>query len=142
MRAKVENKMLATFFLDVDNFKNVNDSLGHDVGDILLQKVSERLARTIRKNDIVARMGGDEFTLIIEDVADTDAVITVANKIIDIIKKPYYLVEETILVTCSIGISIYPYNGSDIMELTKSADVALYRAKNAGKNRYCIYHDE
>lgn len=142
MRAKVENKMLATFFLDVDNFKNVNDSLGHDVGDILLQKVSERLAHTIRKNDIVARMGGDEFTLIIEDVADTDAVITVANKIIDIIQKPYYLVEKTILVTCSIGISIYPYNGSDIMELTKSADVALYRAKNAGKNRYCIYRDE
>ena len=139
--AKRNYKALAIFFLDIDGFKKINDTLGHDVGDLLLQAVAERLLSTVRASDIVARMGGDEFTIILPEIDRLEDAAEVARKVLEVIRKPFFLGEHTITITTSIGISLYPLNGLDIQTLMKQADIAMYVTKNSGKNNYHFYSD-
>lgn len=133
---------LALMFIDVDNFKEINDSLGHSVGDELLQAVAERLNGSIRKEDTAARLGGDEFTIILEELDDDRYVSKVAQKLIDSFKQPINLKERDITITISIGISIFPRHGTDTETLLRNADSAMYRTKKEGRNGYRIYSED
>ena len=129
-------------FIDLDNFKSVNDSLGHDVGDILLKEVSKRITEASREIDFIARLSGDEFCIIIEDLGDTYAASHVAKHCFEVISKPIKLSGRSHITTCSIGIAHYPNNGETASALLKAADTALYSAKANGKNRYAFYEPE
>lgn len=133
---------LAVLFLDLDGFKKVNDSLGHDAGDLLLQEIAGRLKMFMRESDTVCRLGGDEFTVIIEGYHTIGDIITVVQKILKNLAEPVHIGERMVYVTASIGISIYPDDGHDIQELIKNADTAMYAAKDKGKNRYEFYDYE
>jgi len=126
----------ALIFLDLDNFKNVNDTMGHDSGDLLLQVIAERLKATVRDSDLVVRLGGDEFVLVINKVKQVEAVALIAQKILHNLLKPIVIKGHEIYSTTSIGISFYPFDGQDIQTLMKNADLALYRAKEHGRNNY------
>lgn len=126
----------AVLFFDLDEFKAVNDRLGHTVGDRLLQVIATRLGHSIRSEDTVARMGGDEFTVLLADVGDGRGATTVARKILEAIQEPVKVDEHVLRVTTSIGIALYPGDGFDAEALLKSADRAMYRAKQLGKNNY------
>lgn len=130
---------IALMFLDLDGFKAVNDTLGHDVGDILLKEVSERLKQCVRETDTVARLGGDEFTVILTDINSSDNAADVAEKILKIVREPFHISGHEVNIGVSIGISLYPSDGSTTTELVKTADVAMYRAKESGKNCYFFY---
>ena len=130
-----DNTSFALIFLDLDGFKDVNDSLGHDYGDLLLHHVANRLKACIKDEDIIARLGGDEFTLILKNANQTIAV-RVADKIKQALLKPIQLKEETVCVTASIGITLYPEHGSTVEKLVKRADQAMYLSKKKGRNRY------
>jgi diguanylate cyclase (GGDEF)-like protein/PAS domain S-box-containing protein len=134
--AKRNDESFAVIILDLDFFKNINDSIGHDAGDALLQIVSERLKNTIRSKDIVARVGGDEFVIVINDVKRAEVVAQIGQKILYNLLKPIMLKGRELYITTSIGISVYPYDGQDIETLVKNADLALYRAKENGRNNY------
>lgn len=127
---------LAVMFLDLDGFKDVNDALGHHTGDQLLREIAYRLNQTVRKSDTVARMGGDEFTVLLTQVEHESNITNVADKILEAVRRPVVLDGNTISITISIGIAQYPDNGKDVNTLLKSADIALYRAKESGKNNY------
>jgi diguanylate cyclase (GGDEF)-like protein/PAS domain S-box-containing protein len=133
------NRQLAVLFLDLDNFKGINDELGHLIGDGVLQEVARRLTALMREDDTIARLGGDEFSIILEDTVDTDKVALVATKILSTLKTPLEIGANRLPISTSIGISIYPDNGTDAATLIKHADSAMYRAKESGKNRYCFY---
>lgn len=135
-RSKRNNQKLAVMFLDLDGFKEVNDEYGHGVGDELLQQVSKRLITTLRESDTVARIGGDEFTLIINDVESADSIRAIASKILSNIQETYMLQTNEFNISASIGISLFPDNSEDINTLVKQADIAMYKAKNEGKNRF------
>jgi len=135
-------RQFSLLYIDLDNFKDVNDSLGHDVGDILLKEVSERLTRGSRDIDFIARLSGDEFCIIIEDLDDTYAASHVANSCSEIISSPIKLSGRSHTTTCSIGIAHYPDNGETASTLLKAADTALYSAKANGRNRYAFYDPE
>lgn len=135
----VNNKKFGVLFLDLDGFKEVNDSLGHDVGDALLVHVGKILLHETRKSDTVGRLGGDEFILLIDDITDHATLATIAKKIIKAISQPLSIKHFTLNITTSIGISYFPEHGNDFNTLIKSADIALYKAKTAGKNTYKIY---
>lgn len=137
--AKRTQKLLATIFLDLDGFKKINDTLGHDVGDLLLQVVAQRLLVSVRSSDTVARMGGDEFTIILTEMDKIEDAEAVAQKVLETVGKPFILNGHAIQVTTSIGISLYPQNGQDVQTLMKQADIAMYVAKGAGKNNYRFY---
>lgn len=126
----------ALIFLDLDHFKNINDTLGHDAGDFLLQIVAGRLKNTIRNSDIVARLGGDEFVIMIVEVQSIEAAAKVAQKILDCFLQPIVIKEYELYITTSMGISFYPHDGENIQTLMKNADLALYRAKEHGRNNY------
>ena len=128
----------AVLLLDLDNFKSVNDTLGHLQGDKLLQAVAERLQKCIRQSDTVARMGGDEFTLIFENLSGQEDARILAGKILDVFAQPFQLSSETWKITASIGISLFPTDGDDFSSLLKAADIAMYAAKRQG-NRYCLF---
>jgi diguanylate cyclase (GGDEF)-like protein/PAS domain S-box-containing protein len=130
---------LAVIFVDLDRFKRINDSLGHAVGDQLLQQVTTRLQGAVQEDDTVARMGGDEFVILLTDVEDVDYVVRVARRIIKVATEPMSLGEHELVVTCSLGISLYPDDGTDIDDLIQNADTAMYRAKEAGRNSYQLY---
>jgi diguanylate cyclase (GGDEF)-like protein len=130
---------LAVMFLDLDRFKAINDTLGHNVGDQLLRIASERLRTCVRDCDTVARLGGDEFTVIVEDVADTQTAAIVAQKIIDTFAQPFNLHGHEVFVTTSIGITLYPDDDEHIDHLLRNADAAMYRAKECGRNNYQFY---
>ena len=130
-----DNTSFALIFLDLDGFKDINDSLGHDYGDLLLHHVANRLKACIKDEDIIARLGGDEFTLILKNANQTIAV-KVADKIKQALLKPIQLKEETVCVTASIGITLYPEHGSTVEKLVKRADQAMYLSKKKGRNRY------
>jgi diguanylate cyclase (GGDEF)-like protein len=133
---------LAVLFLDIDHFKQVNDSLGHSSGDTMLKAAAMRIRETVRTEDTVARFGGDEFTVVIYNIdRDEDASI-VAAKLLDSMRKPFVVGSREIVVTASIGISIYPEDGSDAETLVKNADTAMYRAKEQGRDRYQMYTAE
>lgn len=130
---------LAVFFLDLDGFKAVNDNLGHGIGDELLTEVAERLRRVIRKKDLVARIGGDEFLIAAQDIPGEEDSLALADSIRTEIEKPYYLAGNECSISTCVGIAIYPHHGHDADSLIQSADTAMYEAKNSGKNCVHIY---
>lgn len=129
---------VSLFFIDVDHFKEINDTFGHPTGDLLLQEVSNRLNQCIRINDVLARLGGDEFAIILREVEDIDPEM-VAKKLIQIFSEPFFIEDQILNVTASIGIATYPAQGATPENLMKSADIALYKSKKAGRNQYTIY---
>ncbi|MGA3281768.1 MAG: EAL domain-containing protein [Smithella sp.] len=132
-------KQLAVLFIDLDRFKIINDSLGHEAGDKLLQEIAQRFKHLLRAVDIVGRLGGDEFIILIEEVNELNQVANLAQKILSIAIQPMVLMGEECRVTASIGISIYPNDGQDEQSLMKNADIAMYFAKEEGKNNYQFY---
>lgn len=139
--AQCGNYKNAVLFLDLDGFKQVNDTLGHDVGDLLLHGVAERLKTMVRCSDTVARVGGDEFTVVLNNIGADENVSIVAKKIIDDLSEPFYLKGQRCQVGCSIGIAIFPEDAADSAALLKQADKAMYLSKQAGKNTYKFYSD-
>ncbi len=138
-RSKRDSRRMAVFFIDLDHFKTINDTLGHPVGDALLQQVAEKLNRCLRGQDTVARIGGDEFTVLLEDIKGIAAAETVCRKILHALSKPFNVGAQKTFISGSIGISVYPENGHDVDTLLKNADLAMYRAKELGRNRYQFY---
>jgi diguanylate cyclase (GGDEF)-like protein len=157
-RSKIGNKKFAVLFMDLDAFKRINDTLGHNVGDQLLQQVSERLRETIRPSDMLsrgdvvtrttqgsgegtnlARLGGDEFTILIPDLERVEHALNVAHRVKDAMRRPFIIEGNEIFVTASIGISLFPEDGDDCTSLLKFADTAMYHAKNCGKNNAKLY---
>jgi diguanylate cyclase (GGDEF)-like protein/PAS domain S-box-containing protein len=130
---------LALLFIDLDGFKEVNDQLGHAAGDQLLQNVAHRISACVRDTDTVARLGGDEFTVILTDVTRLPHVETIAGEILDELRKPFALAAGEATISCSIGITVFPGDGSSPEELVRNADEAMYEAKNAGRNRYQFF---
>lgn len=139
-QAKRYKRSLAIMFLDLDNFKQVNDTLGHDIGDELLKVVAGRLHDCVRGIDTVCRQGGDEFIVVLSEISHPEDAAIVANKIISAINEPVSLQDTVLHITASIGIAIYPVNGTDdSKELMKNADIAMYEAKKDGRNRFMFY---
>jgi diguanylate cyclase (GGDEF)-like protein len=136
------HRQLAVAFLDLDRFKQINDTLGHDAGDQLLQEVARRLKGCVRDSDTVARLGGDEFVVLLPELADGKYAATVAQKILLQIAKEFTLIGQEFRVTASMGISIYPQDGLDEQTLTKNADIAMYQAKSEGKNNFQFYSEK
>ncbi len=140
--AKRRGTKLAVLFFDLDGFKAINDNLGHAVGDELLTDVARRLRKSIRKCDLIARIGGDEFLAAIQDVDQEDTTQKVADSIRKEIEKPYHLDGHECWISASIGISIFPRHGEQAEQLIQNADTAMYQAKGSGKNRVCLFSDE
>ena len=138
-RAKHHDLQLAVFFIDLDRFKSINDSLGHDAGDLLLKKMAIRFKQSLRTRDIIARLGGDEFIILTEDIEGINQVEALAQKIHSTVMQPVLLADEECRVTTSIGISLYPRDGEDEQTLMKNADMAMYLAKEQGRNNYQFY---
>ena len=139
--AQRKNKKVAIMSLDLDGFKTVNDTLGHDVGDKLLVNAAGRLTSMLRKVDTVARMGGDEFVLLLWEVSKKDDAIKVAQKTLEGFRQPFIIDEKKLNITVSIGVAIYPEDGKDIKDLLKNSDELLYRAKESGRDRYQLGDD-
>jgi len=137
--ATESDKKFGVLFLDLDYFKEVNDSLGHDVGDELLRYIAKLLLRETRKTDTVARFGGDEFVILVDDVESEKILSNIAQKIITAIQEPHKIKNFDLQVTTSIGISMFPKNGIDFNGLIKSADIALYDAKAMGRNNFTFF---
>ena len=142
LKAHRYDRQLATLFLDLDRFKLVNDTLGHDAGDLLLKEVAGRLTSCLRESDTVARLGGDEFVVLIPELKDEMHVATVAQKILTATARPVDLLGQEFRVTVSIGISLYPADGEDEQTLKKNADIAMYQAKKEGKNNFQFYSEK
>jgi diguanylate cyclase (GGDEF)-like protein len=137
--ARREGKNLAVLFIDIDRFKVINDSLGHDAGDALLIEIGSRLRQDLRGGDLVARLGGDEFVVILEDASSRERVEAVARKILAVVNQPLRLRGLECRTTASVGIALFPQDGEDELTLTKNADMAMYRAKEAGKNGFRFF---
>lgn len=137
-----KKEKLAVLFVDLDHFKQINDSLGHPVGDKLLILVAKRLQMLLRESDTIARMGGDEFNILLDEIGNTERLIDICEKLIQAFKEPFILDKHRLYTTLSIGISIYPDDGSNTAILLKNADTAMYRAKNEGRNTYRFYANE
>jgi diguanylate cyclase (GGDEF)-like protein len=142
LQARRYQRELAVLYLDLDRFKYVNDTLGHDAGDQLLLDVAERLKGCLRGSDTVARMGGDEFVILLPELAQDRYAATVAQKVLTTVGQPFQLQGDEFRVTASIGISTYPKDGLDEQTLTKNADTAMYKAKEEGKNNFQFYSDK
>lgn len=132
-------KKFGVLFLDLDNFKEINDSLGHDIGDMILINVAKTLLLATRKTDTVARFGGDEFIILVDDIESEEVLRHIASKLVVNLQQPIRVHHMDIGVTTSIGISLFPNHGKDFNQLIKSADVALYEAKSAGRNTYKVF---
>ncbi len=137
-QAAAENSKFAILFLDLDRFKMINDTMGHDVGDLLLKAVADRIRNCVRDQDFIARLGGDEFTLVLENITGADTAAKVAEKICQSLNQPFVFMRKKMFVTTSIGISIFPDNGGDVTDLIKHADSAMFKAKEK-RNDYCFY---
>ena len=137
--AKRLSHKVAIFFLDIDGFKQVNDAYGHEVGDYLLREIGSRLTSTLRKSDLVARVGGDEFIVVFDDVNSESPLIAMAHKLIDLIGSPFDIQGKICNIGVSIGISIYPQDGTDVESLIRCADQAMYKIKSSGKNNLYFY---
>ena len=133
---------LAIFFIDIDNFKMINDTYGHSIGDRIISLVAQRLQKNIRKNDTISRIGGDEFIIVVEDIIEQKNIQKIAQKILNDFSEPIKLEEYLFDTTVSMGISIYPNNGLNAEDLIKHADTAMYSAKNAGRNQFQFYKKE
>ncbi len=134
-----DNHIAALLFLDLDRFKGINDSLGHNVGDQLLQAVTERLRDCVRDEDTLARLGGDEFTLILPHLRHAQGAATVAQNILQVLEKSFFIGGQELFISGSIGIAFYPFDGADAGELVMNADTAMYAAKSQGGNNYQFY---
>jgi len=141
-KAKRHQSKVALLFIDLDHFKEINDSLGHDIGDEILKEMTRKLAETIRDEDTVARLGGDEFTVIIEDLAQGQDASYLAQKILHAIAQPINIKDNILYVSSSIGISLYPDDGDSSVNLLKYADSAMYKAKYEGRNNFQFYSTE
>ncbi len=139
LRAQREGNQAAILFIDLDRFKNINDSMGHAKGDLLLQQVAERLKEAMRAEDTIARLGGDEFVLIVEALKGQDDIAAVAKHTLALFNEPFCLEDQEVFVNASIGISIHPGDGEDAQTLVRNADAAMYRAKEEGRNNYQFY---
>jgi len=137
--AERNRSQVAVLFLDLDRFKNVNDSLGHSVGDKLLQEVARRLRSCMRASDTVSRQGGDEFVILMQDVSDPADIARGAQKVLDAVASAYAIDGHELITTPSIGISMYPSDGQDVESLLKNADAAMYHAKESGRNNYQFF---
>jgi diguanylate cyclase (GGDEF)-like protein len=136
VHARRNKSAMAVVYLDLDGFKQINDTLGHGAGDVLLKMVAGRLVATVREEDTVARLGGDEFIIALWHISGADYAATVALKVIEAVSQPYDIEGHTVSITTSAGVGIYPVHGEDADTLMKSADLALYEAKRTGKNAY------
>ena len=141
VQAKRQNHTLAVFFIDLDNFKNINDSLGHDVGDLLLKEATERLKHCIRDMDTLARLGGDEFVALLVDVS-LEKINAIATRMVDSLAASFRIADKNLFVSGSIGISLFPNDGEDSVTLLKNADTAMYRSKENGRNQYQFFAEE
>ena len=133
---------LALLFLDLDGFKLINDTYGHAAGDEVLRLVGDRLSSRLRKADVVARIGGDEFAVVLSDVTNDSDVQVACDQLLQLVTEPYDIDQQNYHVTTSIGVAMYPEDGTDVQELLKNADAAMYQAKENGKNRYAFYEPE
>jgi len=140
--AKEEQNIMAVLFIDLDNFKEINDSLGHDVGDKVLVEVSRRMRGVRRSSDTLARLGGDEFAIILNKLSSVEDVSSIVQEGMEILSQPLSIEHNTLYVSMSVGISIYPNDGQIAKELVKNADAAMYRAKQRGRNTYSFYNEE
>jgi diguanylate cyclase (GGDEF)-like protein/PAS domain S-box-containing protein len=140
--AQRRDRVVAVLYLDLDRFKVINDTLGHGVGDELLKAVSERLSRSVRASDTVARPGGDEFIMVLADVANESDVHIAAEKIVSLFDEPFVVNENDFVISPSIGVSMYPNDGTDVDTLIKNADAAMYQAKDRGRNTVQHYTAE
>jgi diguanylate cyclase (GGDEF)-like protein len=141
-RAARQSTRLAVLFVDLDRFKPINDSLGHDVGDKLLKVVAERMQDSVRSVDTVSRVGGDEFVVLLSEIETSEDAARVAEKLINTLSQRYEIEEHELLLTASIGICIYPDNGIESGILLRNADASMYSAKEAGRNRYQFYSED
>jgi diguanylate cyclase (GGDEF)-like protein len=154
-RTRRSGRQLALMFLDLDRFKNINDTLGHEVGDQLLKHVANALTANLRSTDTVSRnaedesesitvsrLGGDEFTVLVEDIINPNAATHVATRILAAIAQPFEINGERLYISTSIGVTLYPHEAEDLDGLVKQADMAMYRAKELGRNTYFFYNDE
>jgi diguanylate cyclase (GGDEF)-like protein/PAS domain S-box-containing protein len=141
-RARREQEMCALIFLDLDGFKIINDTMGHSSGDLLLQNVAARIRTTLRRGDTAARLGGDEFVVILEKVARPEDAAQIARKLLLAIAEPAFLGGESVSVTASVGLSVFPLDGADLSAMVRAADTAMFNAKAAGRNRFCFHTEE
>ena len=141
-RAQRNQQKFAVMLLDLDRFKDVNDTLGHTMGDRLLQHVGKRLENILRKSDTISRMGGDEFIILLPEITGVKDAEKIAEKIIEAIRKPFQVEGHKICITTSIGFSIYPDNGENADTLIRNADIAMYHAKELGRDTYQHYTPE
>lgn len=140
--AKRKKDKVAVLFMDLDRFKEVNDSFGHDFGDELLKIVSKEVKANLRASDSIARLGGDEFTILLDHIKNEDVIINIVQKIMQTFEEPFTIKNHKFFITCSIGIAIYSLNGETPDELLRNADAAMYKAKDEGRNTYQFYIDE
>jgi len=141
-KASRHRRQLAVVFVDLDNFKVINDTLGHDVGDVLLSEIAKRIKSCVRQEDVVCRLGGDEFTVYIEDFVDAQSLVGTAQRLTQAVSEPCRISGHDIFVTASVGISIYPNDGQTMSELLKNADTAMYKAKEQGKNGFQFFRED
>ena len=139
MKSRRDGQRIGILFIDLDHFKEINDTLGHHQGDILLVDAARRIRSCVRESDTVARLGGDEFTVILSDLSAVARIDAIAQKILDVLQSPFQLGEEQAFVTASIGITLYPDDAHDVDDLLKNADQAMYAAKGAGRNRFSYF---
>ncbi len=141
-RARRDENSLALLYMDLDNFKNINDSLGHSAGDELLKQAAGRIHSVLRERDTPARLGGDEFLIMLEELGNPEDAEVVADKLVEVFKKPFILNSRQVYSTTSVGISIYPDDGDTVEALMQNADTAMYQAKSSGRSHYQFFSEE
>jgi len=135
-----DKSIVALFFIDLDYFKEINDTYGHSIGDKVLQEVSKKVSSSLRVNDTLSRLGGDEFTVIMKNITKVSDVELLAEKLTDILSKPFIIDKKSFIISASIGVSLYPDNGSTPENLLKLADNAMYKTKKNGKSNFSFHH--
>lgn len=137
-QAKLNNGYVAVLFMDLDSFKTVNDTMGHSGGDTIIREVANGLVQRVQKTDTVARFGGDEFLILINNLEDSDSVVKAVDYIMSLFEKPFYIQGQEFFIGNSAGVAVYPFDGGDAVTLIKNADIAMYKAKSKGKNQYVL----